>query len=65
MNKDPFQDLREILRVTIRLVTRLRRERDQLRAEATHLKSEVWVMQRKLEILEREYSKIKVHLNDD
>lgn len=64
MNKDPFQDLREILKVTIKLVTRLRRERDQLRAEALHLKSEHWVLQRKLEILEREYSKLKIHLND-
>lgn len=64
MNKDPFQDLREILKVTIKLVTRLRSERDQLRTEAVHLKSENWVLQRKLEILEREYSKIKIHLND-
>lgn len=64
MNKDPFQDLREILKVTIKLVTRLRSERDQLRTEAMHLKSENWVLQRKLEILEREYSKIKIHLND-
>lgn len=64
MNKDPFQDLREILKVTIKLVTRLRSERDQLRTEAVHLKSENWVLQRKLEILEREYSKLKVNLND-
>ncbi len=64
MNKDPFQDLREILKVTIKLVTRLRKERDQLRTEAVHLKSENWVLQRKLEILEREYSKLKVNLND-
>jgi hypothetical protein len=64
VNKDPFQDLREILKVTIKLVTRLRSERDQLRTEAVHLKSENWVLQRKLEILEREYSKLKVNLND-
>jgi regulator of replication initiation timing len=64
VNKDPFQDLREILKVTIKLVTRLRSERDQLMTEAVHLKSENWVLQRKLEILEREYSKLKVNLND-
>jgi predicted RNase H-like nuclease (RuvC/YqgF family) len=64
VNRDPIQDLREILKVTIKLVTRLRNERNALKAEAMTLKSEVWVLQRKMEILEREYSKIKIHLND-
>lgn len=62
---DPFQNLRDIMRSAIRLVSRLRREREELMSAVTHLKSELWVMQRKYEILEREYSKIKIHLNDD
>lgn len=61
---NPLQELRDIMRSAIRLVNRLRRERDKLMSTTINLKSELWVMQRKYEILEREYQKIKIHLND-
>lgn len=61
---NPLQELKDIMRSAIRLVNRLRRERDELMSTVINLKSELWVMQRKYEILEREYSKIKIHLND-
>lgn len=61
---NPLQELRDIMRSAIRLVNRLRRERDELMSTTINLKSELWVMQRKYEILEREYQKIKIHLND-
>lgn len=61
---NPLQELKDIMRSAIRLVNRLRRERDELMSTVINLKSELWVMQRKYEILEREYQKIKIHLND-